>query len=256
MPIKSDPERWQRLKNILADALEQSSLDERTALLRQACANDATLFCEAEKLLTHNTTAFEEFAEFATTDLRNGARGRIGERLGAYVIVKELGQGGMGAVYLAERADGQFKKRVAIKVLKRGTDTDEVLRRFRIERQILANLEHPNITRLLDAGTTTDGLPYFVMEFIQGTPITKFVQRESIGLRGRLQLFLKVCSAIDLAHRHHIIHRDIKPGNVLVNENCEPRLLDFGIAKLLGVDPDDEQVTITAERRLTPLYAA
>jgi eukaryotic-like serine/threonine-protein kinase len=176
--------------------------------------------------------------------------------MSAYAVVNELGRGGMGAVYLAQRADGQFEKRVAIKVLKRGTDTDEVLRRFRIERQILANLEHPNITRLLDAGTTTDGLPYFVMEFVEGTPITKFVQCKNMDLRGRLQLFLKVCSAVELAHRHQIIDRDIKPSNVLVNEDCEPKLLDFGIAKLLSVDPDDEEATVAAERRLTPRYAA
>jgi serine/threonine protein kinase len=252
--IKSDPARWQRLKQILADALEQPSVERQTAVLRKSCADDTTLLREAEKLLAHDTTVFEEFAEFAATRLRRDERERIGERIGAYAVISELGRGGMGAVYLAERADGQFEKRVAIKVLKRGTDTGEVLRRFRVERQILANLEHPNITRLLDAGTTTDGLPYFVMEFIEGTPITQFVQRENIDLRGRLQLFLEVCSAVDRAHRHHIIHRDIKPGNVLVNENCEPKLLDFGIAKLL--DPDDEQVTVTAEHRLTPLYAA
>ncbi|PYK73620.1 MAG: hypothetical protein DME42_06545 [Verrucomicrobia bacterium] len=254
--IKSNPERWRRLKEILADALEQSALEGRTAFLRRACSHDATLLRDAQQLLAHDSSVFEEFAELAGTRLRENEGGRIGERLGAYAIVQELGRGGMGAVYLAERADGQFHKRVAIKVLKRGTDTEEVLRRFRIERQILANLEHPNITRLLDAGITTDGLPYFVMEFIEGRPITEFVQRENVDLRGRLGLFLKVCSAVELAHRNHIIHRDIKPGNVLVKIDGEPKLLDFGIAKLLEVDFDDAVTTIAAERRLTPRYAA
>jgi eukaryotic-like serine/threonine-protein kinase len=254
--IKSNPACWQRLKNILADALEQTSSEERTAVLRRSCADDTALLREAEKLLASDTTAFEEFAEFATTRLRHDERDRIGERIGAYAIVRELGRGGMGAVYLAERADGQFEKCVAIKVLKRGTDTDEVLRRFRIERQILANLEHPNITRLLDAGTTSDGLPYLVMEFIEGTPITHFVQRENVDLPGRLTLFLKICSAVDLAHQNQIIHRDIKPTNVLVKRDREPKLLDFGIAKLLSVDSDEGDITVAVERRLTPMYAA
>ena len=256
MRIESNPERWRRLKEILADALEQSSLEERTALLRRACTNDATLLREAQQLLEHDATIFEEFAELAATRLKENDGDRIGERLGAYEIVRELGRGGMGAVYLAERADGQFRKRAAIKVLKRGTDTEEVLRRFRIERQILAELDHPNITRLLDAGTTADGLPYFVMEFVEGTPITLFVQRENVDLQGRLSLFIKVCSAVELAHRHQVIHRDIKPHNVLVNADREPKLLDFGIAKLLSVDSDEGITTVAAERRLTPLYAA
>jgi eukaryotic-like serine/threonine-protein kinase len=248
--------RWQRLKHILSEALEQASPKERSAVLKESCADDTELFREAEKLLAHDTKAFEEFAEFAATHLRYDERDRIGERIGAYAVVRELGRGGMGAVYLAERADGHFEKRVAIKVLKRGTDTDEVLRRFRIERQILANLEHPNITRLLDAGTTNDGLPYFVMELIQGTPITHFVQRENVNLRGRLKLFLKVCSAVQLAHQSQIIHRDIKPTNVLVKNDGEPKLLDFGIAKLLSIDSDDRNTTAPAERRLSPMYAA
>jgi serine/threonine protein kinase/tetratricopeptide (TPR) repeat protein len=254
--IRSNPARWQRLKSILADVLEHTSPEERTAALEQSCDGDTALLREAQKLLAQDTSVFEEFAEIAATRLRCDERDRIGERMGAYAVVKELGRGGMGAVYLAERADGQFEKRVAIKVLKRGTDTDEVLRRFRIERQILANLEHPHITRLLDAGTTTDGLPYFIMEFIEGTPIAQFVRHENVDLRGRLMLFLKVCSAVNLAHRHQIIHRDIKPGNVLVNEDGEPKLLDFGIAKLLSVDSDDGITTVAAERRLTPRYAA
>jgi eukaryotic-like serine/threonine-protein kinase len=225
-------------------------------VLRQACADDTVLLHEAEMLLAQDTKTLEEFAEFAATRLRRDERDRVGERMGAYALIGELGRGGMGAVYLAERADGQFQKRVAIKVLKRGTDTDEVLRRFRIERQILAELEHPNITRLLDAGTTMDGLPYFVMEFVEGTPLTQFVQREQVDLRDRLKLFLRVCSAVELAHRHHVIHRDIKPGNVLVNEGGEPKLLDFGIAKLVGVDSDEAVTTVATERRLTPRYAA
>jgi serine/threonine protein kinase/Tfp pilus assembly protein PilF len=254
--IRSNPARWQRLKSILADALEHTSPEERTTALKQSCADDTALLREAQKLLAQDTGVFEEFAEIAATRLRCDERDRIGERMGAYAVVKELGRGGMGAVYLAERADGQFEKRVAIKVLKRGTDTDEVLRRFRIERQILANLEHPNITRLLDGGTTEDGLPYFVMEFIEGTPITKFVQRENIDLQGRLNLFLKVCSAVELAHRHQVIHRDIKPGNVLVNEEGEPKLLDFGIAEILAKEEDTAQSSIEAEQRLTPVCAS
>jgi len=253
--VKPDPARWQRLKCILADVLEQRSLEERTAVLRRSCAGDTTLLCEAEKLLRQDTTALEEFAEFAAQRLRHQECDRIGERVGAYVIVKELGRGGMGSVYLAERADGQFKKQVAIKILKRGTDTDEVLRRFRIERQILANLEHPNITRLLDAGTTKDGLPYLVMEFVDGTPITRFVQNENADVCERLKLFLKVCSAVTFAHRNRTIHRDIKPINVLVTPDGEPKLLDFGIAKLLSAQSDDA-MTSEGKPRLTPLYAA
>ena len=253
--MKSDPVRWQRLKFILAEALKETSFEKRTATLRELCDDDAELLREAERLLAHDTKAFEEFAESAATRLRYDERNRTGERIGAYLVVRELGHGGMGAVYLAQRADGQFEKRVAIKVLKRGTDTVEVLRRFQIERQILAKLEHPNITRLLDAGSTAEGLPYFVMEFIEGTPITRFVQSKNVDLQGRLKLFLKVCSAVAFAHQNQIIHRDIKPSNVLVKTDGEPKLLDFGIAKLLSVDSDDI-TTVTAERRLTPMYAA
>jgi serine/threonine protein kinase/tetratricopeptide (TPR) repeat protein len=253
--LRLGPARWEHLKHILADALEETSPEERVAALKRSCADDTPLLHEAEKLLAGDTAVFEEFAALAETRLNENQQDRIGERIGAYAVIRELGRGGMGAVYLGERADGQFQKQVAIKILKRGTDTDEVLRRFRNERQILANLDHSNITRLLDAGVTGDGLPYFVMEFIEGTPITRFVQKKNLDLRGRLELFLKVCSAVDLAHRNHIIHRDIKPGNVLVKHGGEPKLLDFGIAKLLS-SGDDGDITSAVERRLTPTYAA
>jgi TolB-like protein/Tfp pilus assembly protein PilF len=254
--ISSNPARWQRLKSILADVLEHTSSEERTAALTQSCAGDTALLREAQKLLAHDTSVFEEFAEIAATRLRCDEHDRIGERMGAYAVVKELGRGGMGAVYLAERADGQFEKRVAIKVLKRGTDTDEVLRRFRIERQILARLDHPNIARLLDAGTTDDGLPYFIMDYIVGAPVTRFAVAQRLSTRQRLDLFLKICAAVEFAHRNLVVHRDIKPSNILANAEGEPKLLDFGIAKLLAKDDDAGQSTSEAQQRLTPICAS
>jgi len=151
------PSQWHRLKEILANVLEENSPERRATTLRQSCADDITLLRQAEILLAGDTDPLEQFAEFAATRLRSEEPDRIGERVGAYVIVRQLGRGGMGTVYLGERADGRFEKQVAIKILKRGTDTDEVLRRFAVERRILAKLDHPNITRLLDAGTTQDG---------------------------------------------------------------------------------------------------
>jgi eukaryotic-like serine/threonine-protein kinase len=247
--------RWQKLKAVLADALEETSSSRRAELLRQACANDLDLLRDAETLLSGDTASLEQFAEWATIHLREDLPDRVGERLGAYRVIKEIGRGGMGTVYLAERADGQFERQVAIKVLKRGTDTEEVLRRFRAERQILAKLDHSAITRLFDAGVTSDDLPYFVMELVSGQPITSFVNGKNISLRSRLELFLKVCSAVQAAHENGIIHRDIKPSNVLVKPDGQPKLLDFGIAKVIAQSENDD-VTVVEERRLTPKYAA
>ena len=248
------PLQWYRLKEILANALEESSPERRATTLRESCADDTMLLRQAETLLAGDTDTLEQFAEFAATRLRTEEPDRMGERVGAYVIVKQLGRGGMGAVYLGERADGQFQKQVAIKILKRGTDTDEVLRRFAVERQILAKLDHSNITRLLDAGTTQDGLPYFIMDYVEGVPITELAHKQNLSLADRLHLFLKVCFAVEFAHHNGVIHRDIKATNILVKSNGEPKLLDFGIAKMLG-SPDDD-VTSPVERRITPRYAA
>src|SRR5262245_18175131 len=162
----------------------------------------------------------------------------------------------MGTVFLAERAGGQFEKQVAIKILNRGADTAEILRRVRAERQILAKLDHPNIARLLDAGTTNDGLPYFLMDYIVGAPVTRFAAAQSLSTRQRLELFLKICAAVEFAHRNLVVHRDIKPSNILANAVGEPKLLDFGIAKLLAKDEDAAQFTTEAQQHLTPICAS
>ena len=162
----------------------------------------------------------------------------------------------MGTIYLGRRADEEFEKQVAVKILKRGTDTEEVLRRFRAERQILAQLEHPNIARLIDAGTSPDGLPYFVMEYVDGVPITAYAEAANLSIRQRIELYEKVCGAIHFAHQNLVVHRDLKPGNILITPNGEPKLLDFGIAKLLSAGGDFLQTTIQNEQRFTPAYAS
>ncbi len=242
-------ERWERLTAIFHDALAASPA-EREALLDRACAGDPALRAEIERLLSAHQRAggFIETSPLAEPSLE-------GRRFGAYRIVREIGRGGMGAVYLAERADGQFEQRVAVKLIKRGMDTDQVLERFRAERQILASLEHPNIARLLDGGTA-DGLPYFVMEYIEGEAIDRYAESRALRVPERLRLFLGVCNAVAYAHGHRVIHRDIKPMNILVTADGTPKLLDFGIAKVL--DPAGGQTTgaVTGFRLLTPEYAS
>jgi TolB-like protein/Tfp pilus assembly protein PilF len=255
--VTTTAQRWQRVKTILADALEHPSAEDRTAYLERSCDGDTTLMREVEELLALSTENLDELADNTPVAFTRPAPVQpIGQRIGAYEIVREIGRGGMGAVYLAKRADGQFEKEVAIKLLKRGTDTDEILRRFRGERRILARLDHPNIARLLDAGTTDDGLPYFVMEYIKGVPITRYACEGQLSVAQRLQLFLKVCEAVQFAHQQRVVHRDLKPGNIFVRQDGEPKLLDFGIAKLLVTGDERTEQTLTAERRFTLVCAS
>lgn len=185
------------------------------------------------------------------------AGGPPAEQAGPYRLVREIGRGGMGVVYLAERADGQFRKKLALKLVKRGMDTDEILHRFRHERQILASLEHPNIARLYDGGATDDGRPYLVMEYIEGEPITDYCDRQRLTVEERLQLFRTVCEGVQYAHQNLIVHRDLKPSNILVTADGSVRLLDFGVAKLLqDQSGEDAPHTRPWMRLVTPDYAA
>ncbi len=236
-----NPARWEQVKQIVGDALEVAR-DQRSRFLEQACAGDAELRGEVETLLR----ADEPDTAFLDLD-------RTPERIGPYRIVREVGRGGMGAVYLGERADGQFEHSAAIKVIKRGMDTDSVLRRFFAERQILARLQHPNITRLFDGGMF-DGRPYFVMEYLEGEPIVEYCRRRDLAVEDRIRLFLPVCDAVEYAHRNLILHRDLKTSNILVDSSGAPKLLDFGIAKLL--EPGAAGETTAAWRPLTPQAAS
>ena len=250
------PHHWQQLKEILGEALEHNEGEARTTFVAERCGGDTTLQQEVETYLHISGHKVEACAEKIRHTLLDKFKSEpAGRRIGAYRIVREIGRGGMGRVFLAARADGQFEKQVAIKLLKRGTDTDEIVRRFSAERQILAQLEHQNIARLLDAGTTEDGLPYFVMEYVAGEPITKFVQEHELSIQERLGLFL-VCAAVERAHRTRIVHRDLKPTNILVTSEGEPKLLDFGIAKLLEPGANALEATATNQQRLTPTCAS
>ena len=253
-------ERWQRLEEIFQSALEHAP-QNRAAWLDSACGGDVQLRYEVDSLLAaHDTGYFDRtragFAEALQVLEQRTSRVQKGQRIGPYRIVRELGRGGMSRVYLAARADQAFEKQVAIKVVERGLDSEEVTRRFESERQILARLDHPNITRIIDGGTTADGLPFIVMDYVEGQPIDQYCDASSLEVDGRLRLFQGVCGAVHYAHQHLVIHRDIKPANVLVTAEGVPRLLDFGIAKLLGPEADRGDATRTVQRRLTPEYAS
>ncbi len=253
-------EIWQQIKEIFSTAVDMPE-SERAAYIEEKCGHDDKLLAEVRSLLEAEK-ASDGFVEpptiavkFLTTDARQTALS--GMQVGAFRILREIGRGGMGAVYLAERADGEFEQKVAIKLIKRGLDTDEIVRRFRYERQILANLHHPNITKLIDGGTTDDGLPYLVMDHVDGLPLNKFADETSLSLVQRLELFLSVCDAVSYAHQNLIIHRDLKPSNILVTKDGVPKLLDFGIAKLLQPDlVPMTRPTIADLSIMTPEYAS
>jgi len=253
-------ERWARVKELFEAAVDLDP-NQRTALLEKECDGDEALRAEIESLLKSDeaTGDFIEEPAFAIPrDLfqDNGEDAFVGRQFGAYQVIREIGRGGLGAVYLAARADDEYRKQVAIKVIRRGLDTDDIIRRFRNERQILAQLDHPNIARLIDGGTTDNSLPYFVMEHVNGEPITAYCDANALRTAERLTLFRKVCAAVAYAHQNLVIHRDLKPSNILVTQSGEPKLLDFGIAKLLGTGDELFTQTIPALRVMTPEYAS
>ena len=253
---------WRRVDELLQSALDCEP-SQRASFLEEACAGDSPLRQQVEALLAADGDA-SDFLErpaiqsdtLPATEASYGSL--VGRRIGAYRILRELGRGGMGAVYLAQRADAQFRRQVAIKLVKHGMDSAAILHRFQSERQILASLDHPHIASLLDAGTTEDGLPYFVMEYVDGQPIDIYCKRHHLSTRERLHLFSLVCAAVQHAHEHHVVHRDLKPSNILVTEAGVPKLLDFGIAKLLAPENAEAMANATTIgfRPMTPAYAS
>jgi eukaryotic-like serine/threonine-protein kinase len=253
----------QQLKDLFHAAVELAPQD-RGAFLNANCATDEELRGQVSRLLSAHEAAGNFIDSPALIDIGLVSQEQdpdaihlIGRRIGPYETVRELGRGGMGTVFLAVRADDQYRKQVAIKLVNRGMDTDTILRRFMMERQILANLEHPNIAGLLDGGSTTDGLPYFVMEYV-GKPIDEFCDARTFTTTQRLELFRQVCAALQYAHQNLVIHRDIKPSNILVTAEGVPKLLDFGIAKLLSPGWASEAGDPTASMQvlMTPAYAS
>lgn len=260
------PERWSQIEEIFQTALDLP-LVERAKYVHDTCGDDVELRDEVEKLLAQ----FDESSDFIEQPIvadsgigvfasliDDGDDPVLGRQIGNYRIEREVGRGGMGTVYEAVRADGEFRMRAALKLVKRGMDTDFILRRFKNERQILATLEHPYITRLIDGGSTDDGRPYFVMEYIDGSPLYRYCDRNRSDIEERLELFGRICEAVEYAHQKMVIHRDLKPSNIFVTGDGTPRLLDFGIAKLLDPDlaHDTLQPTATLLRMMTVDYAS
>jgi serine/threonine-protein kinase len=253
------PERWQRVTDLFNAALEHPP-ETRAAWLVEQCGGDAALCREVASLLEADspsdpTTSVAQVVVNAIADTV-ATPALPPQSIGPYRILREIGQGGMASVFLAIREGDDFEQRVAIKVV-RGLLGGESLRRFRAERQILASLEHPCIARLLDGGATADGVPYLAMEYVDGEPIDQYCTQQRLGIRERLQLFCRVCDAVSHAHRNLVVHRDLKPSNILVNADGTPKLLDFGIARLIAEEgPSGMPLTLTGMRVLTPEYAS
>ncbi|HEY7235716.1 MAG TPA: serine/threonine-protein kinase, partial [Gemmatimonadaceae bacterium] len=256
---------WQQVFNRVDRALELPT-EARAADVARAHAEDPELGAAVEALLNDAEAAhyFESpAAEFAAPYLAcvsgDERAATPGSRVGPYRLLRQIGAGGMGTVYLAERADRQYEKRVALKLISayRG-GSERAVRRFIEERQILAALDHPNIAHLLEGGVTDEGLPWFAMEYVEGTPIDQYCSERNLTIERRLVLFCDVCAAVQYAHRNLVVHRDLKPANILVTADGSVKLLDFGIAKLLSPDGPDgpAALTLTGERLLTPLYAS
>jgi eukaryotic-like serine/threonine-protein kinase len=248
---------WGRVQELFL-ASADLPLEEQRSFLDRSCAADPALREEVDSLLAADRKCGAGIANA----IERGAAAifdsavQAGERLGAYRVLREIGRGGMGAVYLAARDDDRYRKQVAIKVVKRGMDTAEVLARFHRERQILANLDHPHIAHLLDAGTTGDGRPFFVMDYVEGVPVDVFCREHNLNIDERCRLFLKICDAVAHAHRNLIVHRDLKPANIFITADGTPKLLDFGVAKLLNQETAGG-ITVTAVAQpLTPEYAS
>jgi len=254
LPI--DSERRRAIEELFDGALDQPP-DQRAAWLQARCG-EAELRAEVEALLEahHRPDGILERDALAVADALLSPR--VERQIGPYRVQREIGRGGMGVVYLAERDDGHYSQRVALKVLRDSPDAEELHTRFLAERQILASLNHPNIAQLLDGGVTDGQLPYLVMEYVDGVPITTYCDRQHLGIEERLHLFREVCAAVHHAHQNLVIHRDIKPSNILVSDDRRVKLLDFGIAKLLSptLGPDDQPMTHTEWRVMTPEYAS
>lgn len=259
-----DTARWRRISAVF-DAVFEVPEAEREALLRASCGADEELRREVQLLL--DADAAGGLLDQRVPQLRSAVAADwahhdeaspAGSIIGCWHVLRELGRGGMAVVMLAERIDGQFEQRVALKLIKRGMDSEAVLARFLRERQILARLSHPNIARLLDGGLSIDGRPYFVLEYVEGAPILAYCQAHALPLKARLECVLQICAALQFAHRQLVVHLDIKPSNVIVTEHGEVKLLDFGIAKLLGALTEAAALQTHAhlQRPLTPGYAA
>lgn len=267
MTDPAPPDRWPEIDAAFATALELPR--EKRAAYLKGLRRDPELRRAVARLLevSERSDSFLDtpgrgvsgslLADFLAED-RERSRPVRGRRVGRYRLIRELGRGGAGTVFLAERADGSFEQHVAIKVLRRGLDTDDIVRRFLAERQILASLAHPNIAHVFDGGATDDGLPYFVMEYVQGRPITEYADAHRLTVEQRLRLFSRVARAVRHAHRNLVVHRDLKPSNILVAEDGSPKLLDFGIAKVLNPSPEsrDTPRTRTGAALMTPEYAS